>query len=357
MRIGLVSPYSLTVPGGVQSQVLALGRTLRAMGHRVRVLGPCDGAPPEPGITPLGNSIPTLVNGSIAPVAPDPSCALRTIRAIRDEAFDVVHLHEPLVPGPCETVLMLNNVTTVGTWHASGSSIAYRFPGTRILANRISHRVAVSKDASEMAKRGLGGDYTLLWNGIEIERFAKAEPWPTEDYTILFVGRHEPRKGLAVLIDAIEAGGSRLPSALKIWIVGHGPETESLKQRVAGDERFEWLGAIDDHEMARRLRGADVFCVPSLRGESFGVVLLEGMAASTPVIASDLPGYRNVVRDGDEALLVPPGNADALADALQGVLRSQTQSDELVAAGWARAEEFSMMRLAERYVQIYESVV
>ena len=171
MRIGLVSPYSLTVPGGVQSQVLALGRALRATGHKVRVLGPCDGAPPEPGITPLGNSIPTAANGSVAPIAPDPSCALRTIRALRDEQFDVVHLHEPLVPGPCETVLMLNNVTTVGTWHAAGGSVAYRVPGTRVLANRISHRVAVSQDAMRMAVQGLGGTYTVLWNGIETNRF------------------------------------------------------------------------------------------------------------------------------------------------------------------------------------------
>lgn len=357
MRIGLVSPYSLTIPGGVQTQVLALGRALRAMGHRVRVLGPCDGAPPEPGITPLGKSIPTSVNGSVAPIAPDPSCALRTIRAVRDEAFDVVHLHEPLVPGPCETILMLDNVTTVGTWHAAGGSIAYKVPGTRVLANRISHRVAVSADASAMAKRGLGGDYTLLWNGIEVDRFAKADPWPSPSPTILFVGRHEPRKGLAVLIDAVLGGGAGLAPDIRLWIVGNGPETETLKARTAGDPRFEWLGQLNDNEKASRLRGADVFCVPSLRGESFGVVLLEGMAAGTPVVASDLPGYRNVVRTGEEAVLVPPGDARALAASLGVVLASAPRAEGLVAAGQQRAEEFSMLHLAERYVEIYESVL
>ena len=353
MRIGLVSPYSLTVPGGVQSQVLALGRALREMGHKVRVLGPCDGAPPEPGITPLGNSIPTAANGSVAPIAPDPSCALRTIRALRDEQFDVVHLHEPLVPGPCETVLMLNNVTTVGTWHAAGGSVAYRVPGTRVLANRISHRVAVSQDAMRMAAQGLGGTYTVLWNGIETNRFAKADPWPTDGPTVLFVGRHEPRKGLAVLLDAME----QLPDDVRLWIVGSGPETEALKARVAESERYEWLGAIDDHELASRLRGADTFCVPSLHGESFGVVLLEGMAARTPVVAFDLPGYRNVVKNGDEALLVPPGDSAALARALRASLTESDRTDALIGTGLARADEFSMSRLAARYVEIYESVV
>ena len=352
MRIGLVSPYSLTVPGGVQTQVLALGRTLRAMGHKVRVLGPCDGAPPEAGITPLGNSIPMAVNGSVAPIAPDPSCALRTIRALRDEQFDVVHLHEPLVPGPCETVLMLNNVTTIGTWHAAGGSIAYKVPGTRVLANRMSHRVAVSEDAHTMAKLGLGGEYTVLWNGIELARFAKADPWPADGPTVLFVGRHEPRKGLAVLLDAMQ----QLPDHVRLWIVGHGPETEALQASVGSDARYEWLGAIDDKEMASRLRGADVFCVPSLRGESFGVVLLEGMAASTPVVAADLPGYRNVVIDGDEAILVPPGDSAALAAGLMSALTDVKRVDSLVAAGLARADHFSMARLAARYVEIYESV-
>src|SRR4051794_34653934 len=129
VRIGIISPYSLTLPGGVQGQILGLGRTLRGMGHDVRVLGPCDGPPPDAGVTPLGNSVPTAANGSVAPIAPDPSAQLRTIRALRDEAFDVLHLHEPFAPGPCWTAMLLGHTPMVGTFHRAGESVGYRLGG------------------------------------------------------------------------------------------------------------------------------------------------------------------------------------------------------------------------------------
>ena len=159
LRIGMLCPYSLTLPGGVQMQVLGLARELRSMGHEVRVLGPCDGAPPEPFVTPLGNSLPTAANGSIAPIAPDASAALRTIRALNDEAFDVIHLHEPLAPGITMTALLLRLAPTVGTFHAAGESASYRFVNkpSRWLASRIDIRVAVSKDAELLASRYRGG--------------------------------------------------------------------------------------------------------------------------------------------------------------------------------------------------------
>src|SRR5205823_6172386 len=199
VRIGLVCPYSLTLPGGVQGQVLGLARSLRAMGHEARVLGPCDGPPPDVGVTPLGDCVPLAANGSVAPIAPDASCALRTIRALRDEEFDVLHMHEPLVPGPTMTTVVAAATPKVGTFHAAGGSAAYRwlFPIARWMAGRLAIRCAVSGDARDMARRALRGDYTLLHNGIEVERFAKATPWPTSGPTVFFVGRHEPRKGLA----------------------------------------------------------------------------------------------------------------------------------------------------------------
>jgi phosphatidyl-myo-inositol alpha-mannosyltransferase len=355
MRVGLVCPYSLTLPGGVQGQVLGLARSLRAMGHSARVLGPCDGPPPDVGVTPLGHCVPLAANGSVAPIAPDASCALRTIRALRDEEFDVLHVHEPLVPGPTMTTVVAAATPKVGTFHAAGASAAYRwlFPITRWLAGRLALRCAVSEDAREMARRALGGDYELLHNGIEIERFSKATPWPTTAPTVFFVGRHEPRKGLAVLLDAL----SILPSDVCLWVGGDGPETEALMERAGDDPRIEWLGRLDDDQVARRLRGADVFCAPSLRGESFGVVLLEAMAAQTPIVASDLPGYRNVARAGHDALLVPPGEAKALANALVDVLDRPTLGESLVASGEARAADFSMDLLAERYLDLYESAL
>lgn len=354
MRIALVCPYSLTLPGGVQTQVLALARALRALGHPTRVLGPCDGAPPDVGITTLGKSVPLAANGSMAPIAPDPACALRTIRALRDERFDVVHLHEPLVPGPTMTALLFDAAPMVGTFHAAGGSAAYKWlrPGTRWAARRLSLRVAVSEDARRMAQKALGGEYVLMHNGVELERFAKATPWPTEAPTIFFVGRHEPRKGLSVLIEAM----TDLPSGVRLWVGGEGPETESLRARTRGDDRIEWLGTIDDDEKARRLRGADVFCAPSLYGESFGVVLLEAMAAHVPIVATDLPGYANVARRGLDAVLVPEGDPHALADALRQVLTDNRLAEALAVAGDARAGEFAMDRLAERYVELYRGM-
>lgn len=354
MRIGLVCPYSLTLPGGVQGQVLGLARSLRALGHEVRVLGPCDGPPPDAGVTPLGNCVPLAANGSVAPIAPDLPCALRTIRALRDEGFDVVHLHEPLVPGPCMTAAVVANAPLVGTFHAAGESAAYRWaPGPlRWLAGRLAIRSAVSGDAARLAGSHLGGHYRHLFNGVEVDRFAKATAWPTDGPTVLFVGRHEERKGLAVLLAALDA----LPAATRVWVAGDGPDSERLRAGCH-DERVEWLGRIDDDERNRRLRGADVLCAPSLRGESFGVVLLEAMAAGTPVVATDLAGYANVARQGREGLLVPPGDAEGLGAALASVLAGGGTARDLVEAGRVRADELSMDRLAERYVALYHEAV
>src|SRR5881227_4503786 len=168
MRIALVCPYSLTLPGGVQTQVLALARALRALGHPTRVLGPCDGAPPDVGITPLGSSVPLAANGSMAPIAPDPACALRTIRALRDEDFDVVHLHEPLCPGPTLTALLFTEAPLIGTFHRAGGSAAYAMtkPLVRWAANKLDYRCAVSEDAATTAEHALGGEYEVLFNGI-----------------------------------------------------------------------------------------------------------------------------------------------------------------------------------------------
>jgi phosphatidylinositol alpha-mannosyltransferase len=355
MRIGLVCPYSLTRPGGVQGQVLGLGRALRQAGHDVRVLGPCDGAPPDPGVIPLGNSVPIEANGSIAALAPDPACQLRTIRALWDEAFDVVHLHEPMAPGPTSTALVIEDAPLIGTFHAAGTSAAYRYGGPilRHFARRLAVRVAVSKDARALAASAMAGRYVLLFNGVEVEPYAKATPWPTEGPTIVFVGRHEPRKGLAQLLEALQ----HLPADVRLWVIGEGPQTAELQARYAADTRVSWLGRVTEDEKCARLKGADVYCAPSLGGESFGVVLLEAMAASTPVVASDLAGYRSAARPDREALLVPPGDIGALVTALDRALEDRALSDALVDAGEMRAAELSMANLADRYLELYEGAL
>jgi phosphatidylinositol alpha-mannosyltransferase len=352
VRVGLVCPYSLTLPGGVQGQVLGLGSALRRIGLDARILGPCDGPPPGSAVTPLGNSIPTASNGSMAAIAPDPSAALRTIRALRDENFDVVNIHEPLVPGPSLTALLFNDGPIVGTFHRAGDSGWYKSlrPLTTRAAKGLTVRAAVSEEARDTAERAIGGSYELLWNGIDIDLHQRAEPWPAKGPTVMFVGRHEQRKGLAVLIEAFR----RMGPDVTLWIASEGPETPRLRSETAGDERIQWLGTIDEEEKIGRIRGAGALCAPSLHGESFGVVLLEGMASGTPVVATDLPGYRNVARPGTDALLVPPGDAAELAASLETVLERGPAVQDMVYRALERAGSFSMSRLAERYVELYE---
>jgi phosphatidylinositol alpha-mannosyltransferase len=354
VRIGMVCPYSISVPGGVQEQVLGLSRSLRAKGHPTRILAPSDGPPPDGFVTPLGNSIPTAANGSVAPIAPDPSAQLRLIRAVRDEGFDVLHLHEPMVPGACMTAALLKPTPLVGTFHAAGNSASYEYlsPALRWLANRLDVRVVVSAEAEALAVEHIGGTYEHLFNGIEIERFAEVEPWPTEGRTIFFLGRHEPRKGLDVLLAALPL----LPADVTVWIGSDGPDTERLRVRHAGDPRISWLGRLSDEEKRRRLKAADIFCAPSLRGESFGVVLLEAMAAGAAIVASDLSGYRLVARPDQDGLLVPPGDAEALAAALNRVLDDPERREALVRQGAIRAQSFSMDQLADHYLRLYERV-
>lgn len=355
MRIGIICPYSLGVWGGVQAQVLGLGRSLRAQGHQAQVLAPCDGLPPEPWVTPLGNSIPYAQNGSLAPLAPDPAAQLRVLGAVWDERFDVLHLHEPLAPGPTLTTLTVKPTPLVGTFHANGTIAAYRWlrPLVRRLTARLDVKVAVSSEAASMAERHLGGDYDVLANGIEVERILAVPPAVTEGPTIFFLARHEERKGLQVLLEAM----AHLPADVRLWVGGHGPQTEELQRRFAGDDRIAWLGPIDDQEKAARLRGADVFCVPSLGGESFGVVLLEGMAAGTAVVASDLDAYRFTTGGGADATLFPTGDAFALANAITSTLDAGTELDRQLERGRERAEAHSMRRLASAYAEHYERVL
>jgi phosphatidyl-myo-inositol alpha-mannosyltransferase len=360
LRIGLLCPYSLTIPGGVQGQVMGLARALRRMGHEVRVLGPCDGAPPDSFVTPVGESLPTVANGSIAPLAPDPSAALRTIRVLRDEGFDVLHLHEPLTPGPNLTALVMRTAPIVGTFHAAGDSLSYKYLTGPLkgFASAIDVRVAVSKDAVALAQRYLGGDYEILPNAVDVDQYRAADGSQNVDRSdrrkmIFFCGRHEPRKGLEVLLNA----HALLPDDVKLVIASDGPETERLHQLFGDSERVQWLGRISEKEKAELLRASSVFCAPSLGGESFGVVLIEAMAARTPVVASALDGYMNVATHGVDSFLVEPGDVESLRAGLDRVLSDPELSRTLIEAGSRRADDFSMSALASAYVQVYRRVI
>ena len=252
------------------------------------------------------------------------------------------------------TSILLHPAPVVGTFHAAGESASYRYLSAPIkaAAKNLAHRVAVSKDAMALVQEGVGGEYEVLFNGVELDQYHSARPHPTDGPTIFFCGRHEERKGLDVLLAALQ----QLPPDVRLWVASDGPDTPRLRAEYSHDRRIEWLGRIDDAEKVSRLKGADVFCAPSLRGESFGVVLIEAMAAGTCVVASSLDGYRNVATHEVDSVLSEPGDVDALATSLRRVLADRALAERLTVAGTKRALDFSMATLAQRYTEIYRSV-
>lgn len=347
--------------------MLGLARELDTMGHEATVLAPMDtsrtarSAAALAGlhVIDLGPSVRMKANGSVAPVALGPRASFRALKALNEERPDVLHIHEPLAPGASYACLALCKTPMVGTFHRSGGSALYTLLGplARMLADRLQVRCAVSDEARSTAQRALGGSYELIGNGIDLTRFEDARPWPTEGPTVMFVGRHETRKGLGVLLEAFSS--ANVPGAV-CWIAGEGPESVSLREKFPPSSSLVWLGRIDDLELARRLRGSHVACFPSLGGESFGVVLLEAMAASSAILASDLPGYRSVA--GGHALFVRPGDVSGLRSGLEAVLTDavhgeRASSPEALEAGSSIAESFSISHIAARYLEVYEQAV
>ena len=314
---------------------------------------PSDGPPPELGITSLGPTRRFPSNGSIAPISVSHAVTARTLEALRVHRPDVVHLHEPLSPGANHAILLGTDLPVVGTFHASHAGRnawydAFRAP-LRRMVGRLAVRTAVSSEAQRNIEATFGGSCDILPNGVELATFESAEPADASRPTIVFVGRHEPRKGLGVLLDAF-AG---LERDADLWVIGEGPQTAELEaRRVPG---VHWLGRVSEHEKARRLRGATIACFPSIEGESFGVVLLEAMAAGTALVASDLTGYRHVARGDREAVLVAPGDAGSLRSGLRALLDDPARRARLVAEGRARAREFSMEHLTSALVERYRA--
>jgi phosphatidylinositol alpha-mannosyltransferase len=286
-------------------------------------------------------------------VAPWPTAAARAERFVRHGGFDVAHVHEPLAPMAAYGLVLTDPLPLVGTYHRAGVS---RWVGplhalTQLVGRRLQVRVAVSEAARETGRREGGGAFELLFNGVEMDRFESAPPALDAQGrpTVLFLGRHEPRKGLPVLLDAF--AGVEQPAVL--WVAGDGPGVEVQRRRQLASDRVQWLGRLSDDEVASRLAGADVLCAPSLHGESFGMVVLEGMAAGCAVVASDIEGYRAAA--GGHATLVPPGDAAALARALDGVLAGVGSAASVQARKEATeyARAWSMDTLAERYLDLY----
>ncbi len=296
MKIAMLSPYALTRPGGVQGQVIGLAHSLRARGHDVTVLGPADAGVPVPEGAGehfvIGRPTALHSNGSVAPVALWPDAAARVERFVRTGGFDVVHVHEPLAPMAAYGLVLTAPLPMVGTYHRAGVSrwVPLLKPLAGLVGRRMQIRVAVSEAARETGLRSGGGDFEVLFNGVDVARFESAPPRHDEQGrpVVVFLGRHEGRKGLNVLLDAF----ALLDRPAVLWVAGDGPGSEVQRRRHPESDRVRWLGVLSDDEVASRLAGADVLCAPSLYGESFGMVLLEGMAAGCAVVASDIEGYR-----------------------------------------------------------------
>jgi len=356
VKIVLVCPYSWSVPGGVANHVDALAGRLRARRHDVIILTPADGPVPT-GVIPVGRTLGVPFNGSVARIAFGPRVAARIRAALRRETPDVVHVHEPFAPSAGMIAAAVSRAPVVATFHAAMSqSVVYRAaaPVLRPLWRKMAARIAVSNEARRTIDRLFTGELRIVPNGIALERFARVPGAPPDTHHILFIGRFERRKGAAVLLDAFPRVRERVPNAT-LTMIGEGPERAALERSAEGlPVRF--IGRVEPDALADAMRDAAVVCAPSLGGESFGIVLLEAMAAGRPVVASAIPGYAAVVREGVDGLLVPPSDAGALAEALVEVLTHPERAAAMADSGRDRATRYSWDTVAVEIEDVYRQV-
>jgi phosphatidylinositol alpha-mannosyltransferase len=376
VRIALVSPYSWSYQGGVNRHVEALAEEFLGRGHDVRVLAPHDPpgrvsrllhrAAPEPGelpdyLTPLGRTMGFGVNGSVGNLAPFPGSGIvAPRREVRAGDFDVIHVHEPLAPLVGWNATLGARTPVVGTFHAYSTKPMPNYIanalGARRLFNRLAARIAVSEAAAWTGRRWYGGDYTIIPNGVDVETAPSAPVAAAAELRILFVGRPEERKGLPILLTAFGALVEHVPCRLTVI----GADREDVLRYVADPELLRWMdirGRVSGESLWAELHGADVLCAPSLSGESFGMVLTEAFAAGTPVIASNIAGYSDVVSDGVDGLLVPPGDPQRLAEELQ---RAHHEPERLAAMGEAArrsAQRYAWPRIADQVTAVYERAI
>ena len=376
MRIALVSPYSWTYPGGVTRHIEALAEQFIADGHHVRVLAPFDpsdqlstmlhrGARPQPleapeYLIPLGRTVGFKANGAVSNVSITAYGLSTMHRELRAGGFDVVHFHEPIVPVLCWIGTDQTRLPLVGTFHTySTSRLSNRLAtvlGARRMMNRLHVRIAVSEAAAWTNKRFFGGHYRLIPNGVHYEReaaLAAAGAAPGEQLKIAFVGQSVERKGLPVLLRAFEALREHIPCELTLI----GPSKPELEHMLLDETGVRALGKVDEAVKRDELERADVLCAPSLGGESFGMVLTEAFAAGTPVIASDIAGYRDVVRDGVDGVLIPRGDAQALAETLRELWHEPDMRRRMALAGAEGADRFAWPTVAEQVLDAYGEAI
>jgi phosphatidylinositol alpha-mannosyltransferase len=380
LRIALVSPYDYATQGGVTEHIKYLSRELRRQGHTTKILAPfsIDKADLPDDVYALGSVTPIPANGSVARISLSPDLG-RTIRAIlRTERFDVIHLHEPLMPAVPWLVLRASNVPNVGTFHAYGDvSTLYALsrPLVRRFFDRLDGRIAVSPTAFEYVSQYFGGEYEIIPNGVDVPRFAtRHEPvaFMRDDRpTLLFVGRFEEgRKGLRWLLQALRYVEPFFPD-LRLVVAGGGdpdemaqwlPLRDSTRRnrnvyRSAGSAlEVEFVGFVPADDLPRYYQSCDVFCAPSTGGESFGIVLLEAMAAGAPVLASAIPGYASVLTHGREGFLVEPKSPAAIAAGMIRLLSDLDLRERMAEAGGRTAAQYDWPIVATKVVDYYEKV-
>ena len=368
LRIGLVCPYQWDVPGGVQYHVRDLAETLRGLGHYVEVLTPAEREEslPEEYVTFAGRTVPIPYNGSMASVQFGPVSAARVRRWLKDGHFDVVHVHEPAPPSVSLLVCMIARGPIVATFHTAtvrSKWLAAWGPVVRPWLERISGRIAVSDFARRVQVEHLGGDAVIIPNGVHVDVFASGPTLPgytrgIDGPTIGFLGRYnEPRKGLPVLLEAMRTVVRTYPGA-RLLVAGRG-DADEVRELIGEDLRphVALLGELTEQDKAAFLRSVDVYCAPNLLGESFGVILIEALAAGAPIVASDLDAFARVLEHGEAGVLVRRGDAGALAEALCALLADPGRRAELSERGSKVAAGYDWSVLARRILAVYETVV
>jgi len=371
VKIALVSPYDFAYPGGVAVHISYLERHFTRMGHEVKVIAPASKAISSFGdrFIPIGSPRPIPTSGSIARLTLSPLLSSRVKAVFDREQFDVIHLHEPLMPMLCTTVLRLSKAANIGTFHACHGRPGYNLAkpwGKWILKRwfrKLHGKIAVSKPAMEFAYEHFPGYYNIVPNGVDIEHFSP-DVTPIEEFgdgklNILFVSRLEKRKGLNYLLGAFNQVKREIPNS-RLIIVGPGTRLRRKYEREvkrSGLKDVVFVGFVSYDELPRYYKTADVFCAPATGRESFGIILLEAMAVGKPIVASDIEGYASVLTHNVEGLLVPPADKEALARALVSLLTDESLRREMGAKGRLKAMTYSWERIAQSVLDYYIRVL